>query len=61
MEVIINFISLLISGVQAIMSFMVQLPSILALCVQAFPPALGVYLLAGFALVLCIRLLELLP
>lgn len=61
MQVIINFFSLLLDGVQAIMQFMTQLPEIFALCVQAFPPALSVYLLAGFALIVAIRVLELLP
>lgn len=61
MEVIVNFIKLLVSGVQAIISFLIQLPSVLAVCVQAFPPALSVLLLSCFGLIIAVRLLELLP
>lgn len=61
MQVIINFFTLLISGVQAIISFLTQLPAILAVCVQAFPPVLATLLLSCFGLIIAIRVLELLP
>lgn len=61
MQVIINFFTLLISGVQAIISFLTQLPAILTVCVQAFPPVLATLLLSCFGLIIAIRVLELLP
>ena len=61
MQVIIEFIGLLIGGVQQVMQFMLTLPQILATCVTAFPPVLSTYLLAGFATILLIRVLELVP
>ena len=61
MEVVVNFVKLLISGVQAIISFLLELPSILAFCVQAFPPALSVIFISVFGIILAVRALELLP
>lgn len=61
MQVIIEFFQLLMSGVQQVMSFLTTLPQILSTCVIAFPPVLSTYLLAGLAVIICIRVLELLP
>lgn len=61
MQVIIEFFQLLMSGVEQVMSFLTTLPQILATCVTAFPPVLAAYLLAGLAVIICIRVLELLP
>lgn len=61
MQVIIEYFGLLISGVQQVMSFITTLPSILSTCVVAFPPVLSQFLLAGFAIIICIRVLELVP
>lgn len=61
MQVIIEFIQLLIGGVQQIIQFFTTLPAILSTCVTAFPPVLSTYLLVGFAVIILIRVLELVP
>lgn len=61
MQVIIEFINLLISGVQQVFSFILTLPQILSTCVTAFPPVLATYLLVAFGVIIAIRVLELLP
>lgn len=61
MQVLIEFIQLLMSGVSQIASFLTTLPTLLSTMVTAFPPVLSVYLLACFALIVAIRFLELLP
>lgn len=61
MQVIIEFIQLLISGVQQMFSFISELPGILSQCVNAFPPYLATILLVCFGLIVAIRVLELLP
>lgn len=61
MQVVIEFLQLLMSGVEQVMSFLISLPDLLSVCVTAFPPILSTYLLAGLVCILCIRLLELLP
>lgn len=61
MQVIIEFLQLLMSGVQQMFAFLTTLPGMLSQCVNAFPPALATYLLACFGIILAIRVLELLP
>lgn len=51
----------LLTGMQSVMSFVQSLPQMLSVCVQVFPPFLGVYLLGCFGVILAIRVLELLP
>lgn len=61
MQVIIEFIQLLISGVGQVQQFLLTLPEILFTCVTAFPPVLSTYLLSVFAVIILIRVLELVP
>ena len=49
------------SGVQSVFSFLLEMPSLLSQCGNAFPPVLYVYLLAAFGVIIAIRVLELLP
>lgn len=61
MQVIIEFFQLLMSGVQSVFSFLLEMPSLLSQCGNAFPPVLFTYLLAAFGVIIAIRVLELLP
>ena len=61
MQVLIEFIQLLMSGVQQVASFLATLPQLISTMVVAFPPVLSIYLLACFTLIVAIRFLELLP
>lgn len=61
MQVLIEFVQLLMSGVSQVASFLTTLPSLVSTMVTAFPPVLIVYLLACFGLIVAIRFLELLP
>lgn len=61
MQVIIEFIQLLISGVGQVFSFITTLPQLLSTMVTAFPPVLSTYLLVCFGVILAVRVLELLP
>lgn len=61
MDTVFQLFEYLLTGMQSVMGFIQTLPQMLSVCVQAFPPFLGVYLLGCFAIILAIRVLELLP
>lgn len=60
MSVIVEFIQLLMTGVQSVFSFITTLPTLFQ-SITAFPPILYTTLLAGFGVIVAIRCLELLP
>lgn len=60
MQTIIEFINLLITGVQSVFGYLAMIPTIFS-SITAFPPVLYVFLLAGFGVIVAIRALELLP
>lgn len=60
MSVLIEFVQLLMSGVQSVFGFITTLPTLFS-SITAFPPILYTTLLAGFGVVVAIRCLELLP
>lgn len=61
MQVIIEFIQLLISGVIQVFSFVATMPQLVSTMITAFPPVLYTVLLLCFGIILAIRVLELLP
>lgn len=61
MQVIIQFFSLLISGVSAVFGFMLNIGSIIEYSIQMLPIELSDTLLLCFGLILAVRVLELLP
>lgn len=61
MQVIVEFLSLLMGGVQQVFQFLLTLPQILSTCLVAFPPVLSSYLLVCVVVIIVIRVLELLP
>lgn len=61
MQVIIQFFSLLISGVSAVFGFMLNIGSIIEYSIQMLPSQLSDTLLVCFGLILAVRVLELLP
>lgn len=61
MDTVLMLFEYLLTGMQSVMGFIQTLPQMLSVCIQAFPPFLGVYLISCFACILAIRVLELLP
>lgn len=60
MQVLIEFVNLLITGVQSVFQYISMIPTIFS-SLTAFPPVLYTFLLAGFGVIIAIRCLELLP
>lgn len=61
MDTVFQLFEYLLTGMQSVLSFVMTLPSLLLVCVQAFPPVLSVVLISFFGAILAIRVLELLP
>ena len=61
MTFVIQFISLLLSGVKAIANFFVMIPEFSASFLSIFPSSLYACLVVCFGIVLAVRFLELLP
>lgn len=61
MDTLFQLFEYLLTGMQSVFGFVMTLPSLLMVCVQAFPPILSVVLVSFFGCILAIRVLELLP
>ena len=61
MDTVFQLFEYLLTGMNSVLGFIMTLPQILTVSVQAFPPFLGVILISGFTCILAIRVLELLP
>lgn len=61
MDTVLQLFEYLLTGMQSVLGFIMTLPCLLLVCVQAFPPVLAVTLVSFFGCILAIRVLELLP
>lgn len=61
MSVIIQWVNMLISGVQSLISFISEVPTYLGLGYSLMPPTLELIFVSCIALVVAVRIIELLP